>query len=80
MLPPETIFGVPAWIAVYGLSVAGFSVAAWAAYRRVFRLVLLGRPSGRFDRPVRRLLGAVPLVFGQRKVLQSVSLRGTAPG
>ena len=80
MVPPETIFGVPAWIAVYGLSFAGFAVAAWAAYRRVFRLVLLGRPSGRFDRPVRRLLGAVPLVFGQRKVLQSVSLRRDRAG
>ena len=80
MVPPETIFGVPAWIAVYGLSFAGFAVAAWAAYRRVFRLVLMGRPSGRFDRPVRRLLGAVPLVFGQRKVLQSVSLRRDRAG
>ena len=80
MVPPETIFGIPAWVAVYGLSAAGFGVAAWAAYRRVFRLVLLGRPSGRFDRPVRRLLGAVPLVFGQRKVLQSVSPRRDRAG
>ena len=78
MVPPETIFGIPAWVAVYGLSLVGFGVAAWTAYRRVFRLVLIGRPSGRFDRPVRRLLGAVPLVFGQRKVLQSVSPRDRA--
>ena len=80
MVPPETIFGIPAWVAVYALSAVGFGVAAWAAYRRVFRLVLLGRPSGRFDRPVHRLLGAVPLVFGQRKVLQSVSLRRDRAG
>ncbi len=80
MVPPETIFGIPAWVAVYGLSAVGFGVAAWAAYRRVFRLVLLGRPSGRFDRPVRRLLGAAPLVFGQRKVLQSVSPRRDRAG
>ena len=65
---------------MYGASAAGFALAAWVLYRRVFRLVLLGRRSDRLDRPLRRLVGAVPLVIGQRKVLQSFSLRRDRAG
>ena len=81
MVPPDSLFGIiPTWLGVYGASAAGFALAAWALYRRVFRLILLGRPSDRLDRPLHRLLGAVPLVLGQRKVLQSLSLRRDRAG
>lgn len=80
MIPPESLFGMPTWVAVYAGSAAGFAIAAWAVYRRVFRLVLLGRPTDRLNRPLHRLLGAVPLVLGQRKVLQSVSIRRDRAG
>ena len=43
-------------------------------YLRVFRLVRLGKPVQRFDRPWERVVGAIPLTLGQTKVLQSVSL------
>ena len=79
MVPPDDIFGViPTWIAVYVLATAAFGVAGFVLYRRVFRLILLGKDPERFDQPVRRFFGALPYVFGQRKVLQSVSLRDRA--
>ena len=79
MVPPDDVFGLfPTWIAVYLLAIAAFGVAGFVLYRRVFRLILLGKDPERFDQPVRRLFGALPYVLGQRKVLQSVSLRDRA--
>ena len=81
MVPPDELFGViPAWIGVYVLSAYGFGAAAFVLYLRVARLVMLGKPTNRFDRPVRRIIGAVSLTLGQRKVLQSVSLRRDRAG
>jgi Fe-S oxidoreductase len=75
VVPPENLFGaIPIWMGVYVLTAAVFFASNLILYRRVFRLVALGKNPGRFDHPVRRILGAVPLIFGQRKVLQSVSL------
>ena len=65
---------------VYALSMAVFALSALLLYFRVFRLILLGRPSSRFDQPLRRLKGAIPLILGQRKVLQEVSLRRDRAG
>ena len=74
MVPPDDLFGVlPTWVGVYLLALAAFGAAAVILYQRVVRLVLLGRPAPRLDRLPRRLLGALPYVFGQRKVLQSFS-------
>ena len=79
MVPPDSIFGViPTWVGVYVASIVAFAVAGYFLYQRVFRLVLLGKPAERFDQPVRRFLGALPFIFGQRKVLQRVSLRDRA--
>ena len=79
MVPPDDIFGsIPTWVGVYVLSALGFSVAGLVLYRRAFRLIMLGRPVDRFDQPLRRILSAIPLTFGQTKVLQSVSLRDLA--
>ena len=79
MVPPDSVFGVvPTWIAVYVLAIGIFAAAGFVLYQRVFRLILLGKDPGRFDQPVRRLVGALPYIFGQRKVLQSVSLRDRA--
>ena len=79
MVPPDSVFGViPTWIAVYVLAIGIFAAAGFVLYQRVFRLILLGKDPGRFDQPVRRLFGALPYIFGQRKVLQSVSLRDRA--
>ena len=81
MVPPDELFGViPVWIAVFVLSAYGFGAAAFVLYFRVIRLVLLGRPTNRFDQPLRRVIGAIPLTLGQRRVLQSVSLRRDRAG
>ena len=75
MVPPENLFGaIPTWIGVYVLSLVVFAVSGLILYRRVFRLIALGKNPGRSDQPVRRVLGAIAPVLGQRKVLQSVSL------
>ena len=58
---------------MYLFSAGAFLLAGYLLYARVFRLVMLGRPANRMDRPGKRLLGAVPLVLGQSKVLQSFS-------
>ena len=79
MVPPDSVFGViPTWLAVYLLAAAAFGSAGFILYRRVFRLILLGKNPQRFDRPVHRIIGALPYILGQRKVLQSVSLRDRA--
>ena len=79
MVPPDELFGAfPTWVGVYFLSALGFSIAGFVLYRRALRLIMLGRPTNRFDQPVRRIVGAVPLILGQTKVLQSVSLRDRA--
>ena len=79
MAPPENLFGaLPVWVGVYVLSALAFLVAGAVLYQRAVRLILLGKPSLRFDQPLRRLVGAISPVFGQRKVLQSVSLRDKA--
>ena len=79
MVPPDEVFGViPTWLAVYLLTISAFGAAGFILYRRVFRLILLGKDPGRFDQPLRRLIGAVPYTLGQRKVLQSVSLKDRA--
>jgi Fe-S oxidoreductase len=76
MVPPESLFGViPTWAGVYILSALAFSLSGLILYRRVLKPVMLGKPAGRGDQPLRRLIGAIPLTFGQRKVLQSLSLR-----
>ena len=80
MVPPDELFGaIPTWVGVYVLSIAIFSLSAPILYFRVFRLVLVGKPA-RFDHPVRRLVGAIPFILGQRKVLQEVSLRRDRAG
>ena len=80
MVPPGGPFDVPIWAAVYALSVAAFCVSGLVFYLRVIRPVLVGKEAGRLDRPLRRLVGALPLTLGQRKVLQSVSLRRDRAG
>ena len=73
MVPPDALFGVlPVWVGVYILTAITFAVAGYAVYYRVFRLVLQGAPTSRFDRPLTRLIGAAAIVLGQRKVLQRV--------
>ena len=80
MVPPDSVFGViPTWLAVYLLAaLPRLDSAAFILYRSVFRLILLGKNPQRFDRPVHRVIGALPYILGQRKVLQSVSLRDRA--
>ena len=79
MVPPDDVFGaIPTWLAVYLLTIAAFGAAGFILYRRVFRLILLGKNPERFDQPLRRLIGALPYTLGQSKVLQSVSLKDRA--
>ena len=81
MVPPDSVLGViPTWVALYPLALIAFGTAGYLLYRRVFRLILLGRPADRFDQPLRRIVGAIPLIFGQSKVLQRVSFRRDLAG
>ena len=81
MVPPDALFGViPTWVGVYAASALGFGIASFVLYRRVIKLVMLGQPAARFDQPVRRVIGAISLTLGQRKVLQSVSLKRDRSG
>ena len=81
MVPPESLFaGIPTWVGVYFIAALAFSLSGLILYLRVFRLVLLGKSTNRFDHPLRRVIGAIPLVFGQRKVLQGVSVRRDRAG
>ena len=81
MVPPESLFGViPTWVGVYVISVLAFAAAGLILYRRVFRLVLLGKDAKRYDQPFRRLVGSLPYIFGQTKVLQRVSIRRDRAG
>ena len=53
MVPPDALFGViPVWVGVYALTAIVFAVAGYAVYYRVFRLVLQGTATARFDRPL----------------------------
>ncbi len=80
MVPPDSIFGVvPTWVGVYLALAAGMGLAGYLLWRRVIRLVLLGKKtSHRFDRPLERLKGFLVIVFGQKKVLQRLSPRDLA--
>ena len=80
MVPPGGPFGVPIWAVVYAVSAAAFCVSGLVFYFRVVSPVLLGREAGRLDRPLKRLVGVLLLTLGQRKVLQSVSLRRDRAG
>ena len=69
-------FGVvPIWVGVYIALAGTLGVSGALFYRRVVRLVLLGRREGRFDRPMRRFVNFLLVFVGQRKVVQRVSLR-----
>ena len=79
MVPPDNIFGlIPTWVGVYVLATLMFGLALCILYRRVYTLVMLGQRENRFDQPLRRLIGAIPLTLGQRKVMQSVSIHDRA--
>ncbi|MDP7578862.1 MAG: (Fe-S)-binding protein [SAR202 cluster bacterium] len=81
MVPPDDILGViPTWLGVYILSLLMFGCATFILYRRVFSLILLGKPVDRFDQPLKRIVGAIPLILGQSKVLQRVSLKNDLAG
>ncbi len=81
MVPPDELFGaIPTWVGVYVITAFAFGLAGFILYRRVFRLILLGKRPDRFDQPLRRAIGALPFIFGQRKVLQRVSLRADRAG
>ena len=81
MVPPDNLFGaIPIAAGVYLIAGFAFALSGFIVYHRVFRLIALGKPAKRFDHPLRRISGAVPLILGQRKVLQRVSLRRDRAG
>ena len=81
MVPPDDLFGaVPTWVGVYLILALTSAASSLVLYRRVFRMVLIGKRAERFDQPLRRLVGAIPLIFGQRRVLQRTSLRSDRAG
>lgn len=81
MVPPEELFGITqTWIGVCVLSALGFGLAAFIFYTRVLKLIMLGTYVNRFNNPLERLLGAIPMTLGQSKVLQRVSLKKDRAG
>ena len=80
MVPPDGLLGtsLPIAIGVYALLGLALGLSGYLLYRRVFSLIMLGRPEGRFDQPMRRLAGLLSISLGQRKVLQRVGLRDRA--
>ncbi len=79
MVPPDNIFGeLPIWAGVYLALVVAFGLSGYIFYIRVIRLLMLGRGENRFDHLWERLKNLVVVVLGQRRVLQSVSLRDRA--
>ena len=77
MIVPGDLFGVlPLWVPVFIIGAIGAGASAYGIYTRFIAPVLLGKHEDpRFDRPLQRLLGMVLVVFGQRRVLMSVSWR-----
>ena len=78
MVPPGDIGPVPIWVGVYLALLLSQVVAGYAFYHRVIRLIRQGKGVARFDRPFKRLWGAVTIVLGQSKVLQRVPTRDFA--
>ncbi len=72
MVPPGDIGALPIWVGVYLALAVAMTVSGYAFYNRVVRLIRQGKPEARFDHPVQRLMGALVIVLGQRKVLQRV--------
>ncbi|MBM4406580.1 MAG: 4Fe-4S dicluster domain-containing protein [Chloroflexi bacterium] len=75
MVVPGDLFGViPLWVAVYIAAFIGGNAANYALYVRFIKPILLGHKNEkRFDQPLKRLWGVVLVVFGQRRVLMSLS-------
>ena len=79
MVPPGDIFGlVPIWVGVYLALLLSQAVAGYLFYYRVIRLIRQGKGVARFDRPLKRLMGATAIVLGQRRVLQRVPAKDFA--
>jgi len=79
VVPPENMFGeVHIAAGVYLALAAALVLSGYVFYRRVISLLLLGKKEDRFDHPLQRLAGFATIVLGQRKVIQSVSLRDRA--
>ena len=72
MVPPGDIGALPLWVGVFVLLGLALAVFQYAFYARVIRLVLQGKPSARFDQPLKRFSGALLISLGQQKVLQRV--------
>ena len=79
MVPPDDILGIlPIWVGVYLALGVSLALSGYVFYRRVISLILLGRAENRFDQPLKRLLGLLTVVLGQRLVLQRFSLKDKA--
>ena len=72
MVPPGDIGALPLWVGVFALLGLALAVFNYAFYNRVVRLVLQGKETARFDRPLERMTGALLISLGQQKVLQRV--------
>ena len=80
MSPPIQIFDIPTWIGVYLLTLLAFSISGSIIYYRFIRIVLKGKPIIIYPNLKNRLFGSLNLIFGQKKVLQSVSIKKDLAG
>ena len=75
MAPPSEFLGlIPSWILVYVATFGCFGAAASFLYIRMFKPILQGKPSQRTDQLPKRIIGAIPYILGQKKVLQSTDV------
>ena len=75
MAPPSEFLGlIPSWILVYVATFGCFGAAASFLYIRMFKPILQGKPSQRTDQLPKRIMGAIPYILGQKKVLQSTDV------
>ena len=77
MIVPDDLFGlIPLWITTYFIGAIGIGLGSYGIYQRFVVPVSLGkREDPRFDQPFKRMLGMLLVVFGQRRVLMSLSWR-----
>ena len=75
---PVNIGAVTSGALVYLLSVIAFGIAGYYVYRRILHPVFSGRQGEQINQPLKRLAGALGVVFSQKCVLRHVSLKDRA--
>jgi Fe-S oxidoreductase len=76
--PADSYLGIPGYALFWVLLAVALALFMWRV-RLLMRLLRLGRPEGRFDRPLHRLGGMLAIPFSQKSNLKHLSLGDVAP-